>query len=264
MRRSRRPSPIGLLLVLAALALGGCHDLVNPVDPNSSRYTGEPTVADAPKEEPDPILPPIERWETIAQHAPEQFLGLEIPEDGSLIDPRQPDDPKEFFVVITFTEPVYEEDFEGALVFIRTRDSTGTKTQLADLEMNPLYRQAVIRSSPVPAPDPSPPPFFNETGDGAGGATVRIRVVDATGVVMGERLFGLLPGDFNGDGFVDPASDWTSGAAFFNGALADENLPKTVRADMDASGSVAAGSLDEAIPSTRNNGTALPPPPPPF
>lgn len=263
MRRSQaRTSPAVLLVFGAAIVLAGCHDLVNPVDPNSPRYNGQPTLADRP--DPEPILPPIERWETIAQHAPGQFLGLEIPADGSLIDPRQPDDPKEFFVVITFAEPVYEEDFEDALVFIRTRDSAGTRTQLANLEVNPLYRQAVISSSPVPALDPSPPPFFNETGDGAGGATVRIRVVDATGVVMGERLFGLLPGDFDGNEVVDPASDWTSGAALLDGALADESLPDTVRADMDASGSVVAGSFDEDIPSVRNNGTSLPPAPPPF
>ncbi|MFW6291317.1 MAG: hypothetical protein ACOC7V_03240, partial [Spirochaetota bacterium] len=94
--------------------------------------------------------------------------------------------------------------------------------------------------------------------------SIRIRVVDATDVVVGERLFGLLPGDFNGDGDVDPASDWTSGAALFDGVLADESQPNTIRADMDASGSVAAGSVDETIPSTRNNGTTLPPAPPPF
>jgi hypothetical protein len=261
MKRARSTAVVasaGLLVFSAALALAGCHDLVNPVDPNSPRYTGRPTLADPSGEQPDPILPPIERWETIAQHAPEQFLGLEIPEDGSLIDPRQPDDPKEFFVVITFEEPVYQEDFEGALVFVRVNDGSAVTTGIVSPEVNPIYRQAVIRTTP---PEP---PFFNAAGDGAGGATVRIRVVDATGVVVGERLFGLLPGDFSGDGFVDLANDWTSGAALFDGALADENLPETVRADMDASGSVAAGSFDEDIPSTRNIGTALPPPPPPF
>ncbi|MFW5744660.1 MAG: hypothetical protein ACOC2D_15400 [Spirochaetota bacterium] len=256
MRRSRRASPIGLLLVFAPLALGGCHDLVNPVDPNSSTYTGEPTLADPA--DPQPILPPIERWETVAQHAPEQFLGLEIPEDGSLIDPRQPDDPKEFFVVITFEEPVYVDDFEEALVFVRVNDGSDVTTGIVSPEVNPIYRQAVIRTTP---PEP---PFFNATGDGTGGASIRIRVVDATGVVMGERLFGLLPGDFDGDGDVDPASDWTGGAALFDGVLADESQPNTIRADMDASGSVAAGSVDETIPSTRNNGTTLPPAPPPF
>lgn len=259
MSRARaRGSQAGILIVTAALALAGCHDLVNPVDPNSSRYDGTPVLADPPVEEPEPILPPIERWETVAQHAPEQFLGLEIPEDGSLIDPRQPDDPQEFFVVITFEEPVYEEDFEEALVFVRANDGSDVTTRIVGPEINPVYRQAVIRTAP---PEP---PFFNATGDGAGGVTVRIRIVDATGVVMGERVFGLLPGDFNGDGVVDPTGDWTNGAANYDGELADENFPNTVRADMDASGSVVAGSLDEDIPDLRNNGTSLPPAPRPF
>lgn len=254
MNRERSTFPIAALLVFgAALVLAGCHDLVNPVDPNSSRYGGQPTLADPPG--PGAILPPIERWETIAQHAPEQFLGLEIPEDGSLIDPRQPASPQEFFVVITFEEPVYVEDFEDALVFVRVNDGSNVTTGIVSPEINPVYRQAVIRTSP---PEP---PFFSA---GTGGATVRIRVVDATGVVMGERLFGLLPGDFNGDGFVTTPDDWNTGGANFDGELADEGIPATVRADMDADGVVATGSDDLIVLNQEVALAELPAPPPPF
>lgn len=255
MRRARTVAvAAGLLVTGAALLLTGCHDLVNPVDPNSTRYTGQPTLADPP--EPEPVLPPIERWETIAQHAPDQFLSLEIPEDGSLIDPRQPADPQEFFVAITFAEPVYWEDLEDALVFVRVNDGFAVTTGIVSPEVNPIYRQAVIRTSP---PEP---PFFSA---GTGGASVRIRVVDPTGLVIGERLFGLLPGDFNGNGLVTFVDDWTNGAALFDGSLADGNFPNTVRADMDASGAIASASNDDTIVSNQESAFAvLPAPPPPF
>jgi hypothetical protein len=251
--RAQASLVVAALVALATLTLTACHDVTNPVDPRSTTYMGEQVLRDPPP--PEPLLPPIERWETIAEHAPGQFLGLAIPEDGSLIDPRQPADPATFFVVMTFTEAVYPEDFEDAMVFIRISTSAGTTTELATVEIMPVYRQVVIRSEP-PAP-----PFFPTLPDAA---TVRIRVVDPTGLTLGERAFGLLPGDFDGDGVVSVTSDWDSGALAYDGVLANEDHPVTVRADMDASGSTIAGPTGDRVIVDTNNGTTLPPPPAPF
>jgi len=245
-----------LATLVAAAALTGCHELVNPWDPNSTTYTGEDNLRDPPPTE--PVLPPIERWESVAEHGTGQFLGLPIASDGSFVEPRQPADPTALGIVITFEETFDRRLLSETFILVRVSVAGGaTTTERVFPNVDMERRQIVIRA------EPPFPPFFNAVGDGSGAAMVRVLIVDPTGLVHGERVFGILPGDFDGDGTVSADDDWTGGAAAFAGRLADGTVPATIRADADADGVVAAFSADQTIVETRNVGSTLPASPPP-
>jgi hypothetical protein len=256
MNDGRLPRLVLAALLAAATLLSGCHDMVNPIDPGSTTYTGEEALREPAAVE--PMLPAIVSWESVAEHGPGQYLGLAIDEDGSFVEPRQPSDPQLLYVVVTFEEPVYPEQLKDAMIFVRIVSNGTIRTERVLALVDPVRRTIAIEATPPF------PPFFNTTGDGIGGATIRVLIVDPTGVELGERVFGVLPGDFDGDGTVSAADDWTVGAAAYAGRLADAADPLSVRADADADGTITAGTLDQDIAENRNVGQTLPAPPPEF
>ncbi len=248
----------GLALVLLIVA-GSCHPLNNPVDPRSSAYTGEPVLRDPP--DPPLLLPRTVRWESVAEHFPDQRLALEITADGAFVEPRRPDSPAELWIVVTFEEPVDPEELERGMVAARVNDGFGTNTTIIGPGGSGGYGLSQDRLRlriPVRAPLPPFRPYPNA-------ASVRMRIVDANGSVAGERLFGILPGDFTGDGVVDIAEDLWNGADMYDGHLASQDNLRTTRADMNADGVVETGwSEPDALIVENNGGTSLPPLPPRF
>lgn len=247
-------------LALAFLVLAAaCHPLNNPVDPRSSAYTGEPVVRDpqTPHDAPE-LLPDTVLWESVAEHLPGQRLALEITSDGTFVEPRRPDSPQQLWIVVTFEEAVDPYELERGMVLARITNGFATETRVIYPWMYSLtpdsLRLIVAISSPWP-------PFTTLPT----AAMIRLRIIDANGHVAGERLFGILPGDFDGDGTVTFANDIQTGAADYNGFLASRDDPGTIRADMNADGlvEVDAGDPDYTIVS-QNTGTTLPDPPSEF
>ncbi len=244
-------------LVLAVLVLAAaCHPLNNPVDPRSAAYTGEPVVRDPP--ETTPLLPSTVRWESVAEHLPGQRLALEVTSDGTFVEPRRPDSPQQLAIVVTFEEAVDPYELERGMVLARITDGVATETRIIypwAYSLTPDHLRLII-----PISSPWPPFTALPTA-----AMIRVRIVDAHGHVAGQRLFGILPGDFDGDGIVTFDGDIQTGAAAYNGFLASRDDPKTIRADINADGVVEtdAGFPEYAIV-TQNGGARLPDPPPEF
>jgi hypothetical protein len=254
----RLTAAAGLVLLLSS-----CHPLINPVDPNSTAFTGVETTRESP-DEPEPLLPYVIAWESVSEHAPNQFLGLEITNDGSFVEPRQPQSPLEHYIVLTFEDRIDWEMLSQATCFLRVSFASTYVTLAVPLE---IYEGTALRNQAVLRLRPNAPPFFTSTGDSPGGALFRMRLVDPTGVVLGERLFGMLPGDFDGNGVVD-SQDWTFGPSAYDGFLATQDNAAGIRADADASGVVNVASRDGDLsanaPPAGNLGVALPEPPPEF
>lgn len=254
-RVSVRPCLSAFAVAVLMLA-GSCHPLNNPVDPRSSAYTGEPVERDPPER--TPLLPETVRWESVAEHLEGQLLALEIPADGIFVEPRRPDSPPQLWIVVTFEDAVDPHELDRGLVLARIANGFETETRIVHpwaYSLTPDNLRLII-----PLGWPWPPFTTLPTA-----AMIRMRIVDAGGHVAGERLFGILPGDFDGDGRVFFADDLQTGAAQLNGFLASRDDPWSIRADMNADGVVEtdAGLPDYAIVS-QNEGTTLPDPPPEF
>jgi len=215
-RRSSRPT-IAILIALG-LVVTGCHPLVNPVDPSSTTFTGQRTSKD-PQELPR-VLPEIVRWRIVSENSAGQFIGFDIPAEGSFIEPRSPVNAPQFFIVATFGDAPSEDDFEGGLYVWAFSDSSSTNIGQVNFDgFDATTNSLRLRVDTAPQ-----------------AARVRIKIVDRNGHDAGDVRFSFLAGDVNQSGEVD-AND-PSAVAAYDGQFADENVPATVRADVNASGVV--------------------------
>ncbi|MFW6292860.1 MAG: hypothetical protein ACOC7V_11115 [Spirochaetota bacterium] len=224
----RRRLAFSALVVVLGLTVAGCHPLINPVDPNSTTFTGERTSKE-PGELPR-VLPEIIRWRIASENNAGQRIGLDIADDGGFIEPRSPANTPQFFILATFEESPSEGDFEGGLYVWAFADSGATTTSFVTFDgFDPTTNSLRLRV------DTAPP---------AGRA--RIKIVDRNARVAGDVKFSFLAGDVNGDGVVDDASD-PYAVDTYDGEFADESVPASVRADVNASGVVegtASGGAD--------------------
>lgn len=257
-RRGRVPhtgTPAMIVLVCAGLALTSCHQFTNPVDPNSTTFEGGTSTGDPDASESG--FPPVVSWQIFAEHAPGQFLALEIPDDDSFVEPRVPADPEGIRIVVTFDSPLTEQILQDAL-FYRSIDNGGGPF----LELYWPHDWSEDRRSLIWYEVPPPP---------GNAVSVRIAIFDANGDEVTSRGFGVLPGDFNGDGVVDMVDyDAVNNppASGYAGLLASQSNIPTIRGDMDADGVVKGfelglGNDDTEIPNDYA-GTTLPPIPPEF
>ena len=215
-----------LLAGLAALALlPGCHQLTNPVDPNSTTFTGETTLRDP--EEPSSVLPEIVRWRILTEHSPGQTIGFDLPDDSSHVEPRRPPMSPLFYVIATFAERVNDGDFRDGIYLWGSTSSAGTQiSQIAFDRYDPATNSLRMRIDSTPDI-----------------ARARIKLVDRNGRIAGAVNFSFLAGDVNGDGVVN--EDDLIIVQDLDNQIADGNAPATVRADIDASGVVEGGGAGD-------------------
>jgi hypothetical protein len=77
---------------------------------------------------------------------------------------------------------------------------------------------------------------------------VRIKLIDADGIVIGDRTIYFLTGDVDGDGEVtNEDSTGSAGVAPYVGQLAHPDSPGSVRADVDADGIVDSNDNGDVI-----------------
>ncbi|MFW5789343.1 MAG: hypothetical protein ACOCW3_05325 [Spirochaetota bacterium] len=235
---------VGLLLACAAV-ITGCHDLVNPVDPNSTSYGGEPVLRDPL--EPPRVLPEVIAWRIVVDYDPgldyslSRYFGFDIPSDGSLVEPRDPAGGRRFIVMATFADLPDEADFEGGLYLWGYTDPSGTTFDYIYPDTEVPFEPATNTFRLVIDPAPV-------------AARVRIKLIDRNGRVAGETIFGFLVGDFSGDGVVTLVDDVDSpgGVESYAGTIADGNSEVSIRADLNASGTVNSsgpGQIDYDIAS---------------
>ena len=257
--------------LLALIVLSGCRQLTNPVDPNSTAFTGETVDRNPPAVE--QVIPSPTSWQSVAEHQNGQFLGLTIPdvEYGDphfFIEPRRPGggDNGQIFALISFDEPIDEQMFRDGLILVSQRVPEGTSVgSLAndpgddhndqwsiDFNLNRLVIPYNVDE--FPAIDASP-------------VTVTITIIDPTGVEVDSRSFGILPGDVNGDGIVQHPEDrdGSGGPTDLDGFLAVGDAPNAeelIRADLDANGVISAADDETVI--LNYDGWGLPGPPADF
>jgi len=221
-----RRKHLGIVALIAlSLIAAGCHPLTNPVDPNSTTFTGERTSKD-PQDLPR-VLPEIVRWRIVSESTAGQMIGFDVPADGSLIEPRAPVNAPQFFVVAYFAETPTEGAFEGGLYVWAFADSSGTNVAQVNFDIFDATTNSLrLRVDTAPQV-----------------ARVRIKFVDRNSRVAGDAEFSFLAGDVNGDGVVDAIDP--SAVAVYDGQLADESVPATVRADVNASGVVEGAGIGD-------------------
>ena len=185
----RGTATIVALGLMAAALLGACHPLVNPVDPNSTAYTGTPTNGDGSGDGPEPLLPSADKWELATDHAPGRMLPLEITDDGLFVEPRQAG---WFELWITLSDSFQYQQADGAILWIAVTDFGNIYYAVSGIpDVAPEQRLLVVRfSSGIP----------NKS-------MIRLRLTDRNGTFIGERLFGYLIGDVDRNGTVDGPDD---------------------------------------------------------
>jgi len=226
----RRAAVAATLALVAATALIACHPLVNPVDPRATNYTGTPTSGDPndPSAAPEPLLPPIARWELVAPHDPGRMLPLEIPNDESFIEPR---DSSEFECWITLSDSFEWEQAEGAICWIAVSFMSGdtlyTGSPLTGIA--PEQRRLSVDLDTSTIPDQT---------------RIRLRLVDRNGTIIGERIVGRLIGDVDGTGTIDTATDRAKITSLEGFAVSTDN-PNTIRVDLDLDGIIEGSGGDD-------------------
>jgi len=204
------------LTMLAAMLLSACHPLINPLDPNSTTYTG-PTGGSDTGDPPPPLLPSPARWELVTDHIPGRLLPLEITEDGSFVEPR---DAGWFELWITLSDTFERKPAENAILWIAVTDATGTFYAVGGIQdVAPEQRRLGVRfDMGIP----------NET-------RIALRLTDQNGTVIGERELGRLIGDTNGSGTVEVVQDHNAISDLTGFAVSTDN-PDTIRVDLDLNG----------------------------
>ncbi len=228
---SRRRGLTIVALIALGLTMAGCHQLTNPVDPDSTTFTGERTTKD-PEELPR-VIPEIVRWRIVSENTAGQMIGFDIPADGSFIEPRAPVSAPHFFIDASFADTPSESDFEDGLFVWAFATTSGTFVAPVGFDSFDATTNTIrLRIDIDPALQV---------------ARVRIKFVDRNSRVAGDVTFSFLAGDVNGDGEVNNAGDLgpPSGVEAYDGMFADEGVPATVRADMDASGVVEGAALGD-------------------
>jgi hypothetical protein len=235
-RRTALIVAIGLLL---ALLLTACHQLVNPVDPNSTTYSGIPAGGDDPAKEPEPLLPSAKKWELSADHDPGRLLPLEITEDESFVEPR---DAGSYELWITLSDSFGGDQADGAVLWISVTSFANTFYAVAKITdtMPELRRLAVRFDGGIP----------NET-------MIRLRLTDRNGTIIGERVFGRLIGDVDGNRLVDVVADHTEVVALAGFAVTTDD-PGTIRADLDLNGLIEPNPGSDWDVVTSHGGESLP------
>lgn len=227
-----------------------CHPLVNPVDPRSTTYLGTPTEGGNGEEtdEPDPVLPAATEWQIVAFHSPGVAHPLEITEDGSFIETR---DPGSFELWITLADSFVADDATGAILWVALSNSaTGDGYGYLSVdEVNPDQRRLV---------------WTIPTGNFPTRTRARLRLVDRNGATLGERVVGYLIGDVDGDGVVEPGAGVDEDFGIMqslDGFAPSTSNEMAIRADLDLNGVVETAASDwaRAVP-----GVDLPDRPPDF
>ncbi len=237
---------------LLFLALAGCRQLTNPVDPKSTGFTGERVEAESELE--PRVIPDITSWESMAEHQTGQLIGLEITDaqygdEDYFVEPRRPTPDGEIAAVITFAGTIEQSMFSEGLVVASRRAPIGNEVTVLDSwEVEPDQNRLIIPYSVPAAPGVDAP------------ATITIVIIDPNGETVGSRGFGVLPGDVNGDGVVT-SHDTDDGPNAYDGLFASDD-EALARADTDADGSISAAADGLVIANFMDEG--LPGPPPGF
>jgi hypothetical protein len=242
---------LAILLSASTVLLVACHGRTNPLDPGSTTWTGDGVYQDP--RDPIQVLPDIVRFESYAEHGPDNWLPLEIT-DG-FVDPRFPTS-RELRVAVTFAEGITRQQAEKLYIVGRRSDTvTGLGT-------------AVLRPWEIGYNDSLPRIVFvtlelsmwvlPEAG------SFRLRVVDPSGIVLGERAWHVLPGDYTGDGVVSVGTDDTEGPDAFDGFPVGLGDTALIRSDTDADGFVEGLGRDDDMIVGMNVPQGIIPLPPEF
>lgn len=218
-------------LALMALLLAGCHDLVNPVDAQSTTYAGEQVLREP--DEPPRVLPEVVRWQILVDYDPglgyqqSRYFGFDIPDDGSLVEPRDPAPGRRFFIVATFAERPADNAFEDGVFVWGANGSAGSWVETVQIASDVPFDATTNSLRMVVEPAPTI-------------ARAKVKLVDRNGRVAGQARLSFLVGDFNGDATVDNMNDLLSpsGVEAYDGMFTSGALETLVRADMDADGTV--------------------------
>jgi len=221
----RRVAVAAALALVAVTALIACHPLVNPVDPRATNYTGIPTSGD-PDAAPDPVLPPIARWELVAPHDPGRMLPLEITDDELFVEPRLS---AEFELWITLSDSFDWEQAEGTILWISVGFLGGDSVYVASplTDVTPEQRRLGVYLGVIP----------DQT-------RIRLRLVDRNGTIIGERTVGRLVGDVDATGTIDTLTDRAMITDLEGFAVSTDN-PNTIRADLDLDGIIEGSGGDD-------------------
>lgn len=237
---SARAAVVVVVVVGLVLCLGGCHRLLNPVDPTSEVYEG--VVVERNDDETnggdtvDP-LPTVVRWESYRSHAPNLYVPLQITADPFFVEPRVagggPTGTTDLVLAITFEQEIDASYIDDTLVDAAAgyEDAdTGdprSMTPPVSVEQSDSPKTLVIWLYSVPA---------------VSRCRVRLRAPD--GRTVDERFFGVLGGDVDGSGAVD-ASDTgaVSDPAYFDQFI-DLDDQASIRADILPTGVIDADDVN--------------------
>lgn len=234
------------LAFLLGLALVGCRQAFNPLDPSSPGFVGDDGVGGQLQSQ---TLPSVERWESVLEHGDSEFIGLEIGDatygqSGYFVEPRSTANGRDLYVALEFASPVLPADFDGILVVGSSFSAAGAQYGALEPEWFDASRnQVAFRIGVVNEP-----------------TSIRIRLVGAGGVVISQREYSILPGDVNGDLVVD-SNDVI--AATLAGQVSADSAAAAIRADLNADGTVEPTGGDSAVRDA-NIGSLIAGPAPPF
>jgi hypothetical protein len=236
------------LIVLVLASLLACHPMLNPADPGSTAYLGEPVDTspdpDAdPAPMPEPLLPAVARWELVATHDPGVDHALTIPDDDSFVEPRAS---TSFRLRMTLSDSFEFNAGASALLWTAFADSAGEYYEFTGMHMvEPDTRRLTVDLRAYTM------------------ARGWVRLVDRNGAILGERVFAFLAGDVNGDGVVEAGlSEGTDQRAIsdLDGFVPSPSMPATIRADTNMDGMV--GEAGDWV--SFWNGNTVPADPPAF
>ena len=241
---------VAILAAMVALTaiLAGCHQMMNPADPDSPAYGGVPVTDgsfDPDKSEYLPLLPEILEWRSYARHVDGRWIGTPITPDGNFVESRL--DPR--------IGLVFSEEFDHKLLNLVIA-TTGVTN--ATVKSNPpIIESSILTSDPPDGWVNGVVPLYNYPGSAIGDpeqrARITVRVINTDGSILGERSFNWLPGDF--DGWLNNGA---TGAETVNGvdvARISDNIgfvPGVLNAGADVNCDGLIDPTDEAFTTGRS------------
>lgn len=236
-RLARRAAIILVAVIATVTLLNSCHPLVNPADPRSILYSGngDDPATSVPEE---PVLPQTAHWELAVDHPPGgTWLPLEIPDDGSFVEPRVR---RQVELRITFEESFELDDIYGAIFWIAVNSENDptfhTSFALAEYLTEDQVDLARRRVD-IPLDFNLLPFAIDEDRDRF---VATMSLADRSGAVLGRRAVARLVGDVNGDRTVSNSDrDGADGIDELSGSTPVAGEPDYIRADLDCDGIVS-------------------------
>jgi hypothetical protein len=216
-----RTQRAALLAAVVAAALISCHPLINPNDPASAFYQGDP---DRP---PEPmVLPEVVDWWVYSEHGIGRFIGQRIPEDGSLVETRQ-----SFVVLVELAEPIDWELASYCSMYVYYNE-VGSP----DDQTNPPYTDFMTNMFTTSIFPYGGDRYIHYPSGFADpwGTRGLMRLIGPSGEVVSERRFSWLWGDIDADETVSATDEATVDSLRYAGVNASD--PLTVRSDVETNG----------------------------